>query len=53
MKTNWIGLMMIPPLLLIVAATTNINSEKEEEEWASIVKDKGYYDHKSITRYMA
>jgi hypothetical protein len=52
-ENKWIGLRMNPPLLLPVAPVADLNTGKEEEEWAKIVKNKGYHEQQSITRYVA
>jgi hypothetical protein len=52
MRTNWIGIQMIPPPLLHVAPMANLKPKKEEAEWANIVKDKGYHDQQVVTKYI-
>jgi hypothetical protein len=53
MRTNRIGIRIIPPLLLPIAPMADLKPEKEEAEWAIIVKDKGYHDQKVVTKYIA
>jgi len=52
MRTNWIGLRMIPPLLL-VAHVDDLQLGKEEADSTNILKYKGYHDQQDVTKCIA